>query len=147
MMKYEHILVPTDFSADADHALEHAKGLALQFECRLTLLHVVYLYLPGSTAAGFPAYTAQLKREADQQLQGPRSRVDEAGVPHEAFTEMGVPADKIVEVAKDRQVDLIVMGTQGRTGLPHLLLGSVAERVVRLAHCSVMVTRKDPPPG
>ena len=61
----------------------------------------------------------------------------------EAFTEMGVPADKIVEAAGDRHVDLIVMGTQGRTGLPHLLLGSVAERVVRLAPCPVMVTRKD----
>ena len=142
-MNYEQILVPTDFSADADHALEHAIGLARQFQSRLTLLHVVYLYLPGSAEAGFPAYTAQLKREADQQLQGPRSRVEAAGVPFDAFTEMGVPADRIVEVAKDRQVDLIVMGTQGRTGLPHLLLGSVAERVARLAPCPVMVTRRD----
>ena len=142
-MKYEQILVPTDFSADAGHALEHAIALAQQFQGRLTLLHVIYLYLPDSAAAGFPAYTAQLKRDADQQLQGPRSRVEEAGVPHEAFTELGVPADKIVEVAKDRQVDLIVMGTQGRTGLPHLLLGSVAERVARLAPCPVMVTRRD----
>ena len=54
-----------------------------------------------------------------------------------------MPADKIVEVARNRHADLIVMGTQGRTGLPHLLLGSVAERVVRLAPCPVMVTRTD----
>ena len=142
-MKYEQILVPTDFSTDADHALEHAIGLAQQFQSRLTLLHVVFLYLPSSAEAGFPAYTAQLKREADQQLQGPRNRAEEANVAVEAFTEMGVPADKIVEVARDRHVDVIVMGTQGRTGLPHLLLGSVAERVVRLAPCPVLVTRKD----
>ena len=142
-MKYEQILVPTDFSTDADHALEHAIGLAQQFQSRLTLLHAVFLYLPSSAEAGFPAYTAQLKSEADQQLQGLRNRAEEANVAVEAFTEMGVPADKIVEIAKDRHIDLIVMGTQGRTGLPHLLVGSVAERVVRLAPCPVMVTRKD----
>ena len=145
-MKYEQILVPTDFSTDADHALEHAIGLAQPFQARLTLLHVVYLYLPDAAEASFPAYVAQLKREADQQLQGPRSRVEDAEVAVEAFTEMGVPADKIVEIARDRHADLIVMGTQGRTGLPHLLLGSVAERVVRLAPCPVMVTRKDAAP-
>ena len=61
----------------------------------------------------------------------------------EALTEMRVPAAKIVEGARGRHVDLIVMGTHGRTGLPHLLLGSVAERAVRLASCPVMVTRKD----
>ena len=55
---------------------------------------------------------------------------------------MGVPAERIVELAKDRHADLIVMGTQGRAGLPHLHLGSVAERVVRLAPCPVLVTRK-----
>jgi len=53
-----------------------------------------------------------------------------------------VAAEKIVELARDRHADLIVMGTQGRTGLPHLLLGSVAERVVRLAPCPVLVTGK-----
>ena len=135
------------FSTDADHALEHAIGLAQQFQSRLTLLHVVFLYLPGSAEASFPAYTAQLKREADQQLQEPRNRAEEANVAVAAFTEMGVPADKIVEVARDRHADLIVMGTQGRTGLPHFLLGSVAERVVRLAPCPVMVTRKDIAPN
>ena len=145
-MNYEHILVPTDFSADADHALEHAIGLTRQFQSRLTLLHVVYLYLPGAAEASFPAYMAQLRRDADQQMQGPRKRVEDARVAAGFITEMGVPADKIVEVAKDRQVDLIVMGTQGRTGLPHLFLGSVAERVVRLAPCPVMVTRKDNAP-
>ena len=140
-MKYERILVPTDFSGDADHALEHAVGLARQFQAALTLLHVVYLYLPASAEAGFPAYMARLRREADQQMEGPRSRVEDAGVPFEALTEVGVPAERIVELAGDRHADLIVMGTQGRTGLPHLLLGSVAERVVRLAPCPVLVTR------
>ena len=143
-MKYKHILVPTDFSADADHALEHAIALAGQFGTRLTLLHVVHLYLPGAAVAGFPAYMAKLKREADQQLRVPRNRIQDANVAVQAITEMGVPAERIAEVAGDRQVDLIVMGTQGRTGLPHLLLGSVAERVVRLAPCPVMVTRRDP---
>ncbi|MDE0206924.1 MAG: universal stress protein [Candidatus Tectomicrobia bacterium] len=145
-MTYARILVPTDFSADADHALEHAIGLARQFQSRLTLVHVVHLYLPGSAEAGFPAYVEQLRRDADQQLQAPRSRVEATEVPFETCTEMGVPADRIVEVARDRQVDLIVMGTQGRTGLPHLLLGSVAEHVVRLAPCPVLVTRKGAAP-
>ena len=105
-MKYEHILVPTDFSADAEHALEHVIGLARQCQSRLTLLHVVCPYLAGSAEASFPAYTAQLRRDADQQLQKPRKRIEEAGVSADVITEMGMPADKIVEVARNRQVDL-----------------------------------------
>ena len=69
------------------------------------------------------------------------ARVTTAGLTGERVVLYGVPFQEIVETAKARQVDLIVMGTHGRTGLMHVLLGSVAERVVRLAPCSVLVVR------
>ncbi len=62
----------------------------------------------------------------------------------DVLTVRGAPSHKIVEAARDKQVDLVVMGTHGRTGLQHLLIGSVAERVVRLAPCPVMVTPHKP---
>ena len=67
------------------------------------------------------------------------ARVTAAGLPGARVVLYGVPFQEIVEVAKAQQVDLIVMGTHGRTGLMHVLLGSVAEKVVRLAPCSVLV--------
>ena len=142
-MKCEQILAPTDFSSDAEHALGHAIELAQQFQARLILLHVVYLYLPGAAEASFSAYVAKVKSEAEQEVAVCRKRAIDAGVTVDALVDLGVPAEKIVEVAKNEQVDLIVMGTQGRTGLQHLLLGSVAERVVRLAPCPVMVVPKN----
>ena len=67
-MKCETVLVPMDFSSDADHALSYAIGLAQKFQANVLLLHVVYLYLPASAEASFPAYMAQLRTEAEQQL-------------------------------------------------------------------------------
>ena len=138
-MSVQHFLVPLDFSASADHALEYALTLATRLQARLTLLHIIYL--PRMVEVDITPYQEQMEAGAQQAMDAYLKRAQDAGV--EARIEMarGVPFREIVEMAKAKNIDLIIMGTHGRTGLQHALLGSVAEKVVRLAPCPVLVTR------
>ena len=139
-MTIQHILVPLDFSSDAEQALDYALELAQQFQARLTLMHVIYI--PVTTEVNLSAYFADLESGALQGMESYQKRVEEAGRPVEMVIVRGTPFREIIETAKTKQVDLIVMGTHGRTGMQHLFIGSVAERVVRLAPCPVLVTRE-----
>lgn len=140
-MKCQHILVPMDFSPDAERALDSAIGLAQQFQARMTLLHVIYL--PEAADVNLGAYLKKVQSEMEQEMAACQKRAEDAGVAVDAVVVHGVPSPKIVETAEDQRADLIVMGTHGRTGLQHLLIGSVAERVIRLAPCPVMVIPRE----
>ena len=143
-MTIHHILVPTDFSTAAEQALAYAIRLARTFNARLTLLHVIQPIPMGGVDMGVAlpeAYLQEVEEAAQGSMEEALARVTAAGLTAEQGVLYGVPFQEIVETAKARQVDLIIMGTQGRTGLMHVLLGSVAERVVRLAPCSVLVVR------
>ncbi|HSB60105.1 MAG TPA: universal stress protein [Vicinamibacteria bacterium] len=161
-MAVTHILVAVDFSDPAARALGLATEEAAAHGARLTLLHVlparagteVYFegppggpFDPGATArvgAPWPTTSGTVVRHQPDETartrlldlvpDSLRSRCDvEVGT--------GAPADTIVRVAQERGADLIVMGTHGRTGIQHMLLGSVAEKVVRLAPCPVLTVR------
>lgn len=142
------ILVPTDFSPTSDAALDFAKTIARTFGASL---HLVHVFEDPAVAGGFPeAYAplppdmrAALVEDANTQLAKRLS--DEERERYRATTTIvsGVGATAIVEYAQEHDVDLIVMGTHGRTGMAHLLIGSVAERVVRLAPCPVLTVRAD----
>ena len=140
-MKCEHIRAPIDFSRDAEQALGYAIGLARQFQARLTLLHAIYV--PEAAEVNLAAYLEKVESEAEREIAACRKRAEDAGVAVDTLIVRGVPSHTIVGKARDRQVDLIAMGTHGRTGLQHLLIGSVAERVVRLAPCPVMVIPRE----
>jgi nucleotide-binding universal stress UspA family protein len=142
-MTSKHILIPTDFSASSDHAVDYAMTFASKLQARLTMLHVVELFPLGSTEimAVPEAYSEELKMEAERAMQSSLARIRAAGLTVDGVVVHGTPFQEIMEVARAQHVDLIIMGTHGRTGLPHLLLGSVAERVVRLAPCPVLVVR------
>jgi nucleotide-binding universal stress UspA family protein len=143
-MSLQHVLVPTDFSASAEQALDYAIRLARTLKARLTVLHVIQPVPMAGVDIGvaLPATSLQEVEEAVQgSMEEALARVTAAGLPAERVVLYGVPFQEIVETAKARQVDLIVMGTQGRTGFMHVLLGSVAEKVIRLAPCSVLVAR------
>jgi len=164
-MPFRHLLVPTDFSEPANHALRYAMEEATLHNARVTLLHVqpsdagtdVY-YVSGAQAAGagfdlvaggrlgtppMPEPTVIRRDYSDEALTKLRDLVPEAGRDTwQVALGVGRPADAIVRVAQDRHVDLIVMATHGRTGLEHVLLGSVAERVVRMAPCPVLTVRR-----
>ncbi|MDE0207537.1 MAG: universal stress protein [Candidatus Tectomicrobia bacterium] len=143
-MTCEKILVPVDFSDDSDHALDYAIDLAQQFQSVLALIHVIHMHLPHVVEASYPNIMEYMRTEAEAQINRRRQRAKGAGMRASAIVEPGMPATRIIEVAWDQDVDLIVMGTHGRSGLHRILLGSVAERVVGLSHCPVLtVPRSD----
>jgi nucleotide-binding universal stress UspA family protein len=142
------ILVPTDFSEPADAALEYATTLAGRLGASLHLLHVFEdPYLTGGAFAAemYAPVPADLREalltEAKDLLADRAKRLDAArfGVTADVFT--GPTARAIADYARDNDIDLIVIGTHGRGGMAHLLLGSVAERVVRTAPCPVLTVR------
>jgi nucleotide-binding universal stress UspA family protein len=139
-MNVQHILVPMDFSSDAETALDCAVEFAQQFQARLTLLHVIYI--PVTTEVNLSSYFAEIESGAQHGMETYQKRAEGKGLTVDTVIVQGTPFREIVEIAKTKQVDLIIMGTHGRTGMTHLLMGSVAERVVRLAPCPVMVTRE-----
>ncbi len=143
-MPTHHILVPIDFSTYAEQALDYAIGLARTLNARLTLLHVIQPVPMAGVDMGVAlpeTYLQELEEAVQRSMEDALARVTAAGLTGERVVLYGVPFQEIVETAKARQVDLIVMGTHGRTGLMYVLLGSVAEKVVRLAPCSALVVR------
>ena len=141
------ILVPTDFSVSSDAALEYGKLLAEEFGASLHLLHVIEE--PSTAGAwGSEAYLAELPRMREAAQQAAEARLDRSFTTTErerlrVTTEIadGRPARTIVDVGRRRGTDLIVMGTHGRSGIAHLLLGSVTEKVLRTASCPVLAVR------
>ena len=146
-MIVQHVLVPIDFSTTADRALEYAIALAQQLQARLTLLHVLDLTpvtMEEMTAGVAATYLDDLETDAQHLLQASRERVQRAGLQGESLLVQGTPTQTIVDTAGEQGVDLILMGTHGRTGLAHVFLGSVAEHVVRQGPCPVLVVRRAP---
>ena len=143
-METQHFLVPLDFSEHAEKALQYAIELAQKVPAHITLLHVIHTMPLGVTEMGASlpySYLQEMEADIAQAMDAYLQQVQEAKLQGEVKTVHGVPFQEIVEHAKADRIDLIVMGTHGRTGLQHVLLGSVAEKVVRLAPCSVLVTR------
>jgi universal stress protein A len=163
-MRCTHILAPTDFSTTANQALRYAFAEATQYQARLTLLHVVQhhpttevYYLKGAPPQP-PNYVGELSGRLPS-MPPSAPEILWRDYYEEAFTQLrdlvpasfsgpwdvqvtsGDSADAIVRMATELRADLIVMATHGRTGLQHVLLGSVTEKVVRHASCPVLTVR------
>ena len=136
MIRVKKILYPTDFSSYSNQAYFHAVALAQYHNASLTAL---FVYTPDIVTPGQPPDAASAKRYWQSQLEQIRP-VDPRIAVHHILLE-GDPAREIVRYSRDAVMDLIVMGTHGRTGLERLLLGSVAERVMKEAPCSVLVVK------
>jgi nucleotide-binding universal stress UspA family protein len=145
---FSRILVPTDFSPPSDAALEYARILATKFGSTLRILHVIDDPSASSdfVADGFAPSTediqAGLLEQARRRLNGLMNLVDRSRYNAHADAVLGTPAGAIINYASATGTSLIVMGTHGRTGLAHLLMGSVAEQVVRTAPCPVLTVRQ-----
>lgn len=143
MRSIHKILVPTDFSPTARHALDEAVALANAFGASITLLHVYGLPppMPSAEYAYTPDLVATLDKTARLNLADERdalfARVADAP-PIAVKAVLGFPAAEIIAEAEREHADLVVMGTHGRTGFRHLVLGSVAEHVVRQATVPVL---------
>jgi nucleotide-binding universal stress UspA family protein len=143
-MVLKRILVPVDFSANSLEALDYGFAFAKPFKATLAVLFVVepiYYTVPdftGGASAALGGLLDEQLRTARTQLRKLEQRYQKRGVKLRALLQTGTPAHAIAETARQIKADLIIMATHGRTGVAHLLLGSVAERVVRAATCPVL---------
>ena len=149
MLAFRKILVPHDFSEHARQATEVAADLARRFEGSLSLVHVVQpiVYAAPEGLIAYPPFDqTEILTHCEKKLAQIKEHARSLGV-REVETKLlqGVPVAEIVQLAKSAGCDLIVMGTHGRTGIAHALIGSVAERVVRTAPCPVLVVPKPNP--
>ncbi|MEO8901684.1 MAG: universal stress protein [Polyangiaceae bacterium] len=150
MLALRKILVPTDLSLCSTRALEEAHEFARQFSASIDLLYVwtmPALVAPESLVTGMGINEQPLIVWMESSARVLLSRFEEqaksAGIEvHASFCEPGDPATTIVEHAAQGGYDLLVLGTHGRTGIAHALLGSVAEKVVRSARCPVLTVRR-----
>ncbi|NNL65408.1 MAG: universal stress protein [Myxococcales bacterium] len=140
----DRILVPLDFSDQATVILEWAVHLAEEHKSQLILMHAYHLPVEFQQMEGayLPTeFWTQVKTEAQKTLEGHAAGIREKGIEVDVVVTEGYPATAIEDEASARKADLIVIGTHGHTGLKHLLLGSVAERVVQKAPCPVLTVK------
>ncbi len=142
MEKVDKILVPVDFSPCSEAALSYAAFLAGQLHATLLLAHVILpMGYPIDFAMVQPLAYRELKRGIGQALEKTADRWRKKGVLIETHLLKGEPSIEIGEAAAHLECDLIVMGTHGRKGLSHLVMGSVAEKVIRLAPVPVVTIK------
>jgi nucleotide-binding universal stress UspA family protein len=145
MTRFRSVLVPTDFSDCSEAALRVALDLAAALGAKLRLLHVYpapsLLFDPYGIQPAEPVLL-EAPKAARERLEREIEAASARGVETDGEVREGAPAPQILEEAREWKPDLIVMGTHGHTGLEHVLLGSVAERIVRLAPCPVLTVRR-----
>jgi nucleotide-binding universal stress UspA family protein/mono/diheme cytochrome c family protein len=142
---FKRILVPVDFSAHSQRALHYARALAVEFDAAIHLVHVCEvptIMTPAidAYATAYSDWSQRLGEEAERQLLEIKASVGDVKVTTEVL--FGTAAAAIVTAAEVNMADLIVMGTHGHGAMMHLLMGNVAERVVRMAPCPVLTVRQ-----
>lgn len=141
-LQIKKILVPTDFSEESEYAVNYAVLLAKKLQSRILLVHVIepYTYSVSDAIQVIDHYTA-LKSIARSMLDDLQKKLLKEGVKTDVVVMKGSPYLEIVKRARQTRVDLIILGTHGRTGVQRFLVGSVAERVIRLASCPVLTAK------
>ncbi|MCX5649329.1 MAG: universal stress protein [Planctomycetota bacterium] len=147
MIRLAKLLVPTDFSEDSEQAARYAVELAKRFQAEIHCIHVVDIpadllstsdyYMTGPSEA----FLDQIREESKKNLEAFAKKNLEGAQVRTAFLE-GSPFVEIIRYAHNQEIDLVVIATHGRTGLRHVLFGSVAEKVVRKAPCPVLVVKR-----
>jgi nucleotide-binding universal stress UspA family protein len=144
MIKLKKILCPIDFSKCSTYALNYALDLSTKERALLYLIHVIETHI---SDMGDILKQIDLLLD-DKQIDNLRMKLTNlipdnirTNIHIEPIVEKGIPFVEIIKTAKDNQIDIIIMGTHGRTGLEHILIGSVAERVIRSAPCPVLSIR------
>lgn len=144
-MEIKRILAPVDFSDYSEKALNWAATIAEQWSSQVYLCHIIPQPSYPSMIGGddLAKFETGLQSAAETQLQDLVSKLQNKNVQATIRISLGEPFNDICRIAEEERIDLIIMGTHGRTGLSHALLGSVAERVVRHAPCPVLVVGKE----
>ena len=144
-IRLERILFPTDFSESSDHAFQYALSLARQFKARLDLVHVVEALAISQHASATILHVDEIIQNLEKEAKSRLTRFLDERVPKDIRTTgttlRGAPFLEIIRCAREKESDLVVMGTHGRTGLAHVLMGSTAEKVVRQCGCPVLTVK------
>ena len=145
MRPFDKILYATDFSESSEHAFGYALALAQQFKSRLIILHVINepvdlrgFYVPH---VSFENLEKEIEEGAQKMMEKFCDTHVKDFTDYEKLIVTGIPYEEILKRAESEKVSFIVLGTQGRSGIDHLLFGSTAERVVRKALCPVVTVR------
>jgi universal stress protein A len=144
MSRFEKILVPVDFSEHSARAVDHAVDLAKAFGGSIDLLHCYQINAGGISPYGLvipESLDKEVREAALAKLDEWRAKIAADGVPVEADISPVFPSEAISNRAREISADVIVMGTRGLTGMKHVLLGSVAERTIRIAPCPVLTVK------
>lgn len=148
MIALKHVLVPTDFSETSDVALKYGKAFAAAFGATLHVVHVIEE--PYGQPWAVEAYGFSLAALQDEWIKEAKGRMEKiltdeerASLKAVTTTVLGHPVMEILRYARDNNIDLIVMGTHGRGPLGHVVMGSVAERLVRKSPCPVLTVRSE----
>ncbi|MBI1822221.1 MAG: universal stress protein [Nitrospirae bacterium] len=143
-LNIQKILVPTDFSECSERAMAYAGSLARDFKARIILLHVIESSVYAlDTSLMPPGDPLGLRQKLIEMTEQRVNRLKESGLEADGYCVTGVPSIEIIKAAREVQADLVVMGTRGRTGLAHILLGSTAERVIQRAQCPVLTVKAE----
>ena len=143
-LKIKRILVPVDFSVHSIKALETALSLAQTFDADITLVHIVeQIIYPGDWMYPPIAMTDFASEQREQISAKLKALAKDSNARTHEVVRLGRAWQEVVEVAKERKADLIVLATHGYTGLRHVLLGSVAEKILRHAPCPVLSIRAE----
>jgi nucleotide-binding universal stress UspA family protein len=146
---FKRIIVPIDFSDCSRKALEYAAATARAHRSKLTILHVYEesFIEPYVRAANTEEEAQEIVRGIEQVNEGKYDdflkKIDLSGVEYDKLLRKGIPSNEIVETAREQQAQLIVVGTHGRSGIKHMLIGSDAEEVVRNAPCDIVVVKPE----
>ncbi len=143
-MKLSRIVAAVDFSELSHRAVEMAAEWATTFGGELHLAHVYRLQglpMPDGAVMAGPGAVTEVMDEAQHRMQEVQKELSNRGISAETHLQEGSPSACLCELAKHLSADLIVLGTHGRSGVAHAILGSVAERVVRHAPCAVLTVR------
>ena len=145
MITLKKILCPIDHSDGSKEALKYAVSFAMKNEAKLYLLHVIDIRSFDESidtmAVQIPDDEETIKKLKTKLLECVPEEI-RSDMQIEALVVRGIPFAEIISIAKGNKVDMIVMGTHGRTGLAHIMIGSVSEKVVRKAHCPVLTVRQ-----
>ena len=151
MIKIKKILIPIDFSDYSLKAVDYGMFLAKQFEAKILLLNVIpqewlsetqIIETFGAVDSASELLNKRRQREQDKIEEIINKKEEEKALFDGGIVKEGIPAEEIVKTAKEKEIDLIIIATHGISGLSHILIGSVAEKVVRRAQCSVLTVRK-----
>lgn len=144
MIYFKKILCPIDYSDCSARALRYAAGMALKDSAVLYLIHVVdkRVFDYGGPIYEVPvALDSETIAKLEEKLRESVPKEVRGDIQVETLVTMGIPVEEILKVANEEEVDIVVMGTHGRTGIAHSIMGSVAENMVRRAPCPVLVVR------